>query len=292
MSRPLSIKAHAKINLTLEVLARRDDGYHEIITVIQTIGLHDRLHFEPSDSLTLECAMPDLETSDNLVMKAAKLLKERAGTKQGARIRLEKSIPVGAGLGGGSSDAAAALKGLCQLWSIDLALGDLMALAAHLGSDVPFFLQGGTALAQGRGERVRPLPPANIEWLVLLRPPLEVPQKTATLYSMLSPSSFTKGLLCHKLAGRIRGGGDVPPQFLFNVFDEVACKAFPGLETYWTTFQSLGATEVHLAGSGPCLFALVPRREVGAALQLLLQHRYGWEAYLTSKWDGSPGERS
>ncbi len=286
----LIIKAPAKINLTLEVLSRRNDGYHEIVSVLQTISLHDRLVLEPSSSLRLECHPPGLESPDNLVLRAAELLRKETGTSQGAVMRLEKSIPVGAGLGGGSSDGASALKGLNKLWGLGLSREELLSLAARLGSDVPFFLYQGTALVQGRGERVRPLPPANIQWLVLLRPPIHIPNKTATLYSMISPASFTRGLLTHKLAGRIRGGGDVPAQFLFNAFDEVAFQAFPDLKEYWDTFESLGAREIHLAGSGPCLFALVPDRGVGTAIQLLLQHRYGWESYLVSRWDPSREE--
>ena len=285
----LTLQAHAKVNLILEVLSSREDGYHEIVSILQTISLYDRVVLEPSSSLSLECNLPQLESPENLALKAAELLRKESGTSQGAVIRLEKSIPVDAGLGGGSSDGAAVLRGLNELWGLGLSTEELLPLAAQLGSDVPFFLHQGTALVQGRGERVRPLPTANVQWLVLLKPPIDISQKTATLYSMLSPANFTRGLLTHKLAGRIRGGGDVPPQFLFNVFDEVASQAFPGLKEYWETFESLGAREIHLAGSGPCLFALAPHREVGTAIQLLLQHRYGWESHLVSRWDPSHG---
>ena len=283
-----SLKAHAKINLSLEVTGRRSDGYHEISTVLQTVDLWDLLTFELADSITLECDNADLQSPDNLVLRAAHMLREESGAILGARIRLEKGIPVAAGLGGGSSDAAATLKGLGKLWGLTLPEGGLAAMAARLGSDVSFFLHGGTALAQGRGERILPLPPASIEWLVILDPEIRLPQKTSTLYSLLSPDSYTRALLTNKLAGRIRGGGDVPPQFLFNTFDEVAYAAFPGLDKYRDAFHSAGATEVHLAGSGPCLFSLVPRREVGTAIQLLLQYQYGMNAHLVTRWDPSP----
>ncbi len=276
----LTLKAHAKINLTLEVLSQRDDGYHEIISILQTVDLHDRIQLEVASSVELRCNVPQLESSDNLALKAAQLLKAETSASFGVAIRLEKVIPVGAGLGGGSSNAAAVLKGLNKLWNLGLSTEQLLPLAARLGSDVPFFLYEGTALVQGRGERVRPLPPATLEWLVLLRPPIELPSKTGTLYSYLSQENFTKGLLTHKLAGRIRGGGDVPTQFLFNVFDDVATNAFLGLERYWDIFRSLGAHEIHLAGSGPTLFSVVPSREVGTAMQLLLQHRHDIESYL------------
>ena len=283
----LSLKAYAKINLTLEVLGRRPDGYHEVLSILQTVDLWDALSFEEDESLSLVCDDSGLQTPDNLVLQAAELLRRESGVSKGARIRLEKGIPVAAGLGGGSSDAATTLNGLCSLWGLSMATEDLVALAAKIGSDVPFFLQGGTALVQGRGEQIRPLPPAGIDWLVIVNPGIQLYEKTATLYSLLTAGDFTKGLLTHKLAGRIRGGSDVPPQLLFNVFEEVATKAFPDLVTYRNTFQSAGATEVHLSGSGPCMFALMPRREIGSAIQLLLQHSYGMEAFLVGSYTPS-----
>ncbi len=161
MSRALVLKAYAKINLTLEVLGRREDGYHDIVSILQTIDLHDTLTLEPAQDMALECDQSELEGPDNLVLKAAALLREATGCHQGARLKLQKGIPLAAGLGGGSSDAAAALLGLSRLWGLGLSAEKLMPLAAKLGSDVPFFLYGGTAMAQGRGEIVRPLPPAG-----------------------------------------------------------------------------------------------------------------------------------
>lgn len=280
----LSLKAPAKVNLTLEAVGRREDGYHEIASVLQTVGLFDVLTFEPAAELSLQCDRPELASDDNLVIRAADLLKTAAGYTKGAAITLEKKIPVSSGLGGGSSDAAATLTGLNDLWGLGMSNDDLMPIAARLGSDVPFFLRGGTAMAQGRGERLRPLPPADLEWLVVLCPAIHVSDKTASLYGRLTPAHHTPGHLTRKLEARIRGGGDVPPQFLFNVFDEVARQAFPGLNTYWDAFHSLGAREIHLAGSGPSLFAPVVRKEQGTTIELMLKHRHGWEAHLVSTW--------
>ncbi len=281
----ISIKARAKINLTLEVLGRRNDGYHEVAGIIQTIDLHDTLSVQPSDDTTLECDRPELVSSDNLVLRAAALLREQTGCDKGARMVLRKVIPVSAGLGGGSSDAAAALTGLNLLWELGLSKRELANMAAELGSDVPFFLYGGTAMVQGRGQRVRPLPPAGLKWVVVLSPAIDVPDKTATLYARLSPTDFSPGDLTRKLEARIRGSGDVPPDLLFNAFDDVARDAFPGLDDYWKTFLALGAREVHLAGSGPSLYAPVSGREQGAALALTLQDRHGWESHLASLWE-------
>ena len=286
----ITLKAYAKVNLTLEVLGPRDDGYHDIVSIIQTIDLADTVSIEPSESLTLECNHPGLESPDNLVMRAASLLAEATGTRDGARILLSKGIPVAAGLGGGSSDAAAALTGLNSLWGLGLSTDELTPIAAQVGSDVPFFLHGGTAMVQGRGEVVRPLPPADLPHVLVLAPEIDVPNKTATVFRKLGISEFTKGALTRKLEARIRGGGDVPTQFLFNAFDAIAFDAFPGLQEYWDMLYSLGARELHLAGAGPSIFAPVSRREVATTIQLLLTHRHGWRAYLTAPWQPSGGE--
>ena len=279
-SRPLKLNAYAKLNLTLEALGRRDDGYHDVVSVIQTVDLHDTLTFERAERLELTCDVPELAGRGNLALRAATLLRETCGVSDGARIAIAKRTPIAAGLGGGSSDAAATLVALNRLWRLGLSNGELSALAARLGSDVPFLLRGGTAMVSGRGERVDALPPANLEWLVIACPGIRVPDKTASLYGRLGPSNFTRGALTRRLAARIRGGGDVPPQFLFNVFDDVAFDAFPGLRDCWDAMHTLGAREVHLAGSGPSLFAPVSSREVGSALRLLLTHRHGIEAHL------------
>ena len=151
---------------------------------------------------------------------------------------------------------------------------------------MPFLVGGGTAIVSGRGERVAPLPPADLEWFLLACPDIQVSDKTASLYRRLSPANFTRGALTRRLAARIRGGGDVPPQFLFNVFDGVAFDAFPGLLDCWEAIHSLGAREVHVAGSGPSLFAPVSSRDVGSALRLLLTHQHGIEAHLVRAVSG------
>jgi len=154
----LTCVAPAKINLVLEVLAKRDDGYHEIRSLVQTISLCDVLSFELADKTSFECTEPSLQTSDNLVVQAAELVRKIGGYNKGAKIKLEKRIPRDAGLGGGSSDAATTLSALNGLWQLKLTTSDLVELAARLGSDVPFFIYGGTASMEGRGEKVRRCP--------------------------------------------------------------------------------------------------------------------------------------
>ena len=291
----LTLKAPAKLNLGLEVLGHRDDGYHEVVTVLQTVDLCDTVTLERADTITLgpfdkpfgsaqdklRVSGSGLPQEDDLAWQAAFLLQGECGVEQGVRIGLEKAIPEAAGLGGGSSDAAAVLRGLNALWELGFSRERLAELGARLGSDVPFFVYGGTALAQGRGERILPLPPAQLPWVVLLCPPVPVPaRKTAALYEALTPAQFTRGVLTNKLAERIRGKGDIPIELLFNAFDGVALRMYPDLEVYWKAFQELGAPEVHLCGSGPAMYTLLPRRELATALRALLSHARGWPAYV------------
>jgi len=179
--------AYAKINLVLAVGPKRKDGYHEVATILQAVSLHDTLAFAPrARGFTLAVDGPRAKgvprTGANLVMKAARALARELGETRGAAIRLTKRIPHGAGLGGGSSDAAATLRGLLALWGRRLPHARLSALAASLGSDVPFFLGPGSALATGRGEIVTPLPPARHSFQVVLVVP-EVRVSTAWTYA-------------------------------------------------------------------------------------------------------------
>ena len=174
------ILCYAKINLTLEILGKRADGYHEVRTVMQTVGLADRLEVTAAADLSFTCSDPALATPDNLVYRAARLLQAEYAVRTGAALRLEKRIPVAAGLGGGSSDAAATIVALNRLWNLQLSLTEQRRLAAALGSDVPFFLTGGTALATGRGERITPLPPLPQYWVVLVLLPRVL--STAAVY--------------------------------------------------------------------------------------------------------------
>ena len=262
----LTARACAKVNLTLEALSRRDDGYHSIASVVQTIDLCDELRFTPSDRLALRCSVPSLESPDNLALRAAELLKERTGYSGGAEIHLEKHIPMAAGLGGGSSDAAVTLTALNELWDLNLSREELMPLAAALGSDVPFFLTGGTAMMEGRGEVVRSLPSMPVSHLVLLVPPEDVPSKTATLYRLLTPSHYTDGSVSARLAASIEAGHGPRDETLFNVFEAVAPQVFPSLEEYRRALREAGAAVARLTGSGPTLFSLCGSSEDAASM--------------------------
>ena len=180
-SQGLVLRTSAKVNLALEVLGKRGDGYHEIATVLQAVDLFDRLTVDPDETLSLHTDDPELPTDDgNLVMRAARLLQKAAGVDRGARLRLHKRIPVAAGLGGGSSDAAAALTGLNRLWGLRWPRPRLQELAVELGMDVPFFLGTGRAVARGRGEQLATLPGGGGYALVLVNP--RAPLSTKEVY--------------------------------------------------------------------------------------------------------------
>ncbi len=274
--------APAKVNLTLEVLGKRTDGYHDLASILVAVDLADELTLRDADEIGLVCDVPELGGPKNLAHQAAARLREAAGISGGVRISLSKKIPAAAGLGGGSSDAAAVLIGLNRLWKLGMSAPDLTPIAAELGSDVPFFLYGGTAMVQGRGEVVRPLPFADMKHALVLCPDITVDNKTATLFGLLGSPAPSRGALTRKLEARIRGGGDVPAQFLYNRFDDVADEAYPALKEYREALGNMGATEIHLCGAGPSMFTLVERREVGTTLALLLSHRYGWAAHLVT----------
>jgi 4-diphosphocytidyl-2-C-methyl-D-erythritol kinase len=276
----LMLKAFAKVNLVIEVLGRRADGYHEIASIMQTVSLHDVLTLEPASHIRLNFSLPGLPDHANIILKAAEALAKFAGCSKGVVIGLKKNIPMGAGLGGGSSDAATVLRGLNRLWQLDLPREQLAAIGAGLGSDVPFFIYGGTCLVEGRGERVTPLADLEQLWFVLLRPDLaESTGKTAALYQLIEPVHYTSG---ERSAGirellENRGGKMFAP--LYNVFEKVAPGAFPGLEKYMEEFRRAGASEVHLAGSGPVLFTMVNNEKQATGIQANLRAD-GLDSYL------------
>ncbi len=266
---PMRLYAPAKINWTLEVLGRRDDGYHEVRTVLQTVGPCDTLQITPGRELEFTVEGRHGVSEDDLVLLAASLLGQ--GSARGANISLSKRIPVAAGLGGGSSDAAAALRGLNELWGLGHSDTGLAEVAAGLGSDVAFFLRGGSALAEGRGERVTSLPDAPAAWLVLLVPPYRVPEKTKRMYAALTPADFSDGSRTDALVRGIREGRSVDDGSLCNTFERAAYDLFEGLGACRDALMAAGARRVHLAGSGPALFALGPGEEAARAVHARLR---------------------
>lgn len=276
----LTVLAPAKLNLTLEVLAKCPDGFHKIRSLVQTINLYDSLHFNLSQNTEFTCDRRGWVAEESLVSKAASLLRETKKPPSGATVEINKRIPLVSGLGGDSSDAATTLRGLNKLWKLGLSLPELVELASQLGSDVAFFLYSGAALLEGRGQIVTPLPPLPHMWVVLLVPPvLRARGKTERLYASLNASHYTDGQITEKLVAQLNKGKEIPTNSLFNVFDNVAIGSFTGLGDYWEQFLQSGAQEVHLTGSGPTLFALPKKRVQAERIHNNLQ-RQGLESYL------------
>lgn len=254
---PLSLPSFAKINLFLKVLGKRRDGYHELCTAFQTISLHDELNFTEAPGLTLVCADRELASDENnLVLRAARALREHSGTERGARIALEKRIPYPGGLGGGSSNAAVTLLGLATLWELDIGTRELLGIAAALGSDVPYFLYGGTALGRGRGTVIEPVRDQPEMRLAVVTPPVPVP--TAEAYRRMAAPDLTntdpKSILkiCRDDAEKLDSG-----RLKFtNDFEPVVFGIEPEIKAVRDRLLELDATTALLSGSGASVFAI------------------------------------
>jgi len=274
----LTVYAPAKINLVLEVLGK-DNDYHRISSIVQSIDLCDVLNFQLDEEVCFECDEPSLKR-DNLVIQAAALLKESTKCSLGVRIELRKHIPWGVGLGGGSSDAAAALLALNELWGLGLPLSELVRLASKLGSDVPFFIHKGAALVEGKGEKVTPLLSLPSTSFVLLVPPVpKISGKTKQMYNNLRVADFTEGQFVQAALTSLRQGKAIEHRLMFNVFEGIAFDFFTGLDRYRKTLEEAGAPGVYLAGSGPCLFTFFSEKEEAGELFSRLR-KQGLECYL------------
>ena len=270
----LIIEAPAKINLTLEVLGKRPDGYHEIRSVIQTVNFCDSLQIAPDKEVRFKSNKSVWSGEQSLVAKAVKLLQTTTGSTQGASIKIKKWLPLISGLGGDSSDAAAVLRGLNQLWELGLSTTKLQTLTQQLGSDVSFFLSGGTALMEGRGEKVTPLPPLPHQWIILIIPDVpRLPGKTKRVYSMLRPSHYTDGKITEKLITFMKSGGEFSSSLLYNVFENVVFGSGEELTILRDHLLKIGAPNIHLAGSGPTLFTLLEDKSQAEDLLMRLKNQ-------------------
>lgn len=257
----ISVKAPAKINLTLDVLAKRPDGYHEVEMVMTTVDLADRvdLTLREDGEITLDCSasfVPD--DIRNHAYKAAVLMKERYQVRQGVHMYIDKQIPVAAGLAGGSSDAAATLRGLNQLWNLGLTLDELAVLGAEIGSDVPFCVFGGTALAKGRGEQITHLGTPAPCWVILAKPPVGV--STADVYGNLRVQEIANHPLTGKMLRAIAEQDfSLMCHSLGNVLENVTLSLHPQVRQIKELMVASGADGVLMSGSGPTVFALVQK---------------------------------
>jgi len=282
----LKLRAPAKINLFLEVKNRRSDGYHTIESVMQAITLFDEIMIEPRQAgLSLACSRADLPTDErNLALRAAVFLQRELGITAGARITLKKVIPLGAGLGGGSSDAAAVLVGLLKLWKKRLPAERLGRLAARLGADVPFFLSGGTAIARGIGEKITPLAGVKSARFVLVYPGFGV--STPWVYQHLH-FPLTRKQKITKIKTQLASG--FPPrewgQYLYNRLEEVVFPAYPVIARIKEELRQLGCSSL-MSGSGAAVFGLLPSSGDGERIRARLKKQYRDVWLVTSTLQG------
>lgn len=262
----ISRLAPAKLNLGLEITGRRPDGYHDLVTIMQTVTIYDELSLQTAAEIEATSSVEGVAPEENLAGAALRALKDHSGVTAGVQFGLDKHIPIGAGLGGASSDAAAVLLGADQLWGLHLPDAALVDLATGLGSDVPFFLSGGTALVTGRGELIQPLPDLVGGWFVVVAPAIVIPRKTATLYAALRPADWSSGERVRQQAARIRSGRALAPELLGNAFARPLFTLRPRVATVQHALYAAGAPFAALSGAGPSHYTFVPRLDRALAI--------------------------
>lgn len=278
-----SLPSFAKINWTLRILGKRDDGFHGLCTVFQTVSLHDTIQFSESDALEVTCDDQFVPTDDsNLIVKAARALTDASGTKRGARIHLEKRIPSPGGLGGGSSNAAVTLLGLARLWQLDVSMADLHEIASWLGSDVPFFLYGGTALGSSRGEVVEGMPDVQAENLLIVTPDVAV--ATAEAFANITAPSLTNTASNHILrVCRLEAESLDPYQTtLENDFEASVFRSYPEVKRVKDRLLELGAVNAAMSGSGASVFAVFDNIETRQTAKKALDDESTWRKFAVS----------
>jgi 4-diphosphocytidyl-2-C-methyl-D-erythritol kinase len=286
VNRPsIRLPSFAKINWSLQILGKRPDGYHEVRTTLQTISLHDDLHFELSSDqdISLSCDDPRIPTgSENLIVRAAEALRARCRVTNGARIHLHKSIPTQAGLGGGSSNAAVTLLALKRLWNVALSSAELAEIAASLGADVPFFLVGGCALATGTGTAVTKLPDEENTQLIVVHPCASV--STVDAYKAMNSPSLTSNnpipILSSSLGEvDIRQSKLSSRRELKNDFESEIFDMEPEIERAKMSLLAAGADSALLAGSGSSVFGIFANREAQQRALNEIKVEPGWRVF-------------
>ena len=259
-------KAYAKVNLGLKILRRREDGYHDLVSICQTVDLSDRLEFIAASSDGMSCSASELASDDNLVMRALKLCREKMkGDNRPVHIHLKKRIPVGAGLGGGSADAAAVLRAMAGITGVQPSIHTLATWGASLGSDVPFLVRGGTAVMRGRGDVVEPVSCERFEY-VIAYPGVAI--DTAWAYAQLRPSKLTPISAYAKFIGSLGGGrvdGDRLGKLLENDFQPIVERAKPIVAETREHLLAAGAAIASLTGSGSAVYGIFDDRIAAAS---------------------------
>jgi 4-diphosphocytidyl-2-C-methyl-D-erythritol kinase len=270
----MNIRAYAKINIGLHVLGKRPDGYHDIETIFRLINMYDELEFVQADEGIAFSTDNRLLVNDNtnLCVRAANLLRDLTGTHAGVEITLKKRIPLGAGLGGGSSDAAAVLKGLAKLWALDISIEELQTISATLGSDVPFFFSSQTAFAAGRGEQLTPMALHIPYWILTLTPEIHV--STAWAYANVRLRQATNRPNLKELLVASMDNPEALRTSLVNDFEESVFRDFSNIARLKDLLLKEGAEVALMSGSGSSVFGFFSSEEKAMRLSSELSNRY------------------
>jgi len=280
--REITYTSPCKFNLFLDVIDRRADGFHEVVTIIEPLSLSDRLHLrETSGKMEVYTDHPGIpDGPDNIVYQAAQLIREEAGVKRGVVIRIEKRVPAAAGLGGGSANAARTLLRLNELWELNLSRQTMVRLSAKLGSDVPFFLNPTTSLCRGRGEESTPLPPTPNFWSVLINPGF--PISTRWAYEQLEVSSPRPPHQNLEIIIDALKRSDLSTlgNSLYNIFQEVLEPRIPRLHEILDFFRNNNTLGTILSGSGSTVIGIVPTEPEAQSLAQLAQSTFPGEYFI------------
>ncbi len=272
----IELDSSAKINLSIDVLRKRDDGYHEVEMILHEIDLADQIRIEKRNSgIELSCSVPYLPADEqNIAFKAARLFFEFTGIRQGAGITLQKKIPVSAGLGGGSSNAAFVLTGLDRLYETDIPKEELLRLGGMLGSDVPFFILGGTAICRGRGELVESIRTEAVFDLLIIKPDSGI--STKDIYENFDLALIGNRPLTENLADALRSNDTIAvTRNLVNVLEYVTLRICPEIRDIKTRLLELGALNALMSGSGSAVFGIFKNRyDATVAADKITDRRY------------------
>jgi len=284
----ITIKAYAKINLGLDVIRKRPDGYHDVSMIMQTLNLYDTLRIKKtkSKSLTLRSNLHFLPTDRrNLVYKAVELFHEKCPIESGLNIHINKSIPVAAGLAGGSADAAATLKGLNNLFNTGLSLNELMAIGVKLGADVPYCLLMGTALSEGIGEILKPLPHMPDCYILLVKPSVSISTKYVYENLRLDGNNISHPDILTMISALEEGSLDKLSSHMDNILETVTAKEYPIIEKIKEIMKDRGALTSLMSGSGPTVFGIFNDKEKAeSAYSYFKSSRYGKQIFLTKPY--------
>ncbi len=275
-----TLPSFAKINIILRILGKREDGFHDLFTIFQTVSLHDSLNFADADDLSLVCDDGRIPTDDrNLIIQAARLIRNKYDVKKGAAICLTKRIPSPGGLAGGSSNAAVALIGLARLWGLAPSMEELHELAAQVGSDIPFFLYGGTAIGTGRGTRIEEIEDFHCPNLIIVTPDVAVSTRQA--FAAIDAESLTSDaaerilIVCHFVARTL----DMSGAELINDMEAVVFAAHPEVERVKRVLLELGAANALMSGSGASVFAVFDKEEIRQTALKALDTEVNWQKF-------------